>query len=637
MVCVYLDGPKRRQIGQTVKVPMTGPYSIRRAIKEAKPTAVLVGDLIKPAPLPPCRSRLSAWARTCIDTVAGRKQRLQVDTSVGKKTAFVAFMGLMQVIQMQAEYAFTSISLSPEPKTQTEARKRSDYQDWIKAEWVEMDTVYGMGTIQFIPLADVPVGMSLIPTKFAYKCKFGDCWQIVKKKARLCVRGDLQTDDECTETFAPTSRFNTLRLLIATAVQQQLKLVQFDVRGAFMVSGIDDKDLYIQLPKGYEAPEGFVARLARSLYGLRDSAFRFHKTLSDWMCDYGFTPLNADRTMFKLERNGATIIVALYVDDGLCAHDSDVEYGLFIDALAKRFELSAEATEVSWYLGVAVERDWEKGTLKLTQQQYVKDLLARFNMTDCNTVLTAMEVGQRLTSEDCPATPDKEVIKQYQQLVGSLNYLVAWTFPELAYLVSQCARFMANPGPSHVAAAKRILRYAKGVKNNGIVYTRNSTSPNQLYGYVDADHAGDTEGRQSVTGFVVMMNGGPVSWESKRQVVTALSSAEAEYYAASAIGCEIAFLRRILESMGFEQHAPTPVAEDNVACIYMSRSSAMYHKSKHINVRVYRLREFVQDGILELYHVASSEQAADLLTKSLPSPAASKHRETITGHVGPGA
>eukprot|EP00961_Rhodomonas_salina_P131965 1776616-Rhodomonas_salina.1 len=122
---------------------------------------------------------------------------------------------------------------------------------------------------------------------------------------------------------------------------------------------------------------------------------------------------------------------------------------------------------------------------------------------------------------------------------------------------------MANPGPSHIAAAKRILRYAKGTSEVGITYTANVTGPNQLYAYVDADHAGDPEGRRSVTGYAVMMNGGAISWESKRQKVTALSSAESEFYAASMCGCEIFYLRSVLAAIGFDQVGPTPVAEDN--------------------------------------------------------------------------
>ena len=119
-------------------------------------------------------------------------------------TPFAAFMGVMQLINMQTRYAFTATVLSPEPKTQNEASCRADFQDWVDAEFVEMDTVYGMGMIQYVPVCELPKGTTLIPTKFAYKCNFGDKGQIIKKKARLCVRGDLQKDTEYTETFAPT-------------------------------------------------------------------------------------------------------------------------------------------------------------------------------------------------------------------------------------------------------------------------------------------------------------------------------------------------------------------------------------------------------------------------------------------------
>eukprot|EP00961_Rhodomonas_salina_P092226 1241102-Rhodomonas_salina.1 len=495
-----------------------------------------------------------------------------------------------------------------------------------------MDTIYKMGMITYIPNGEIPNGTETVRCKFAYKCKFGDKGQIVKKKARLVVRGDLQVESEYIKTFAPTSRFNTLRALMSVAVQERLKLVTFDIKGAFMVSPIDDKDIYIELPKGYEAPEGYTAKLSSSLYGCRDSAHRFWKTLSTWLIDYGFEVVNADKTLFRLKKDDGTIMfITLYVDDWLTAHNNDAEYAKFIAALASLFELSAESTEITWYLGVCVERDWEQGTLKLTQQQYVTDLLERFQMSDCNPVLTPMEVGQCLTSADCPNEVNKSNVKEYQQLVGSLNYLVAWTRGDLAFPVSQCSRFMANPGPSHIAAAKRILRYAKGTRHVGITFTADGHAPNQLYTYVDADHAGDPEGRRSVTGYCVMMNGSAISWESKRQKVTVLSSAESEFYAASSCGCEIMYLRQVLSAMGYEQDAPTPVAEDNVACIYMSKSSAMYNKGKHIDVRVYRLREFVQDSVMELFHISTAEQAADMFTKSLPSPALEKHQSVFSG------
>ena len=83
--------------------------------------------------------------------------------------------------------------------------------------------------------------------------------------------------------------------------------------------------------------------------------------------------------------------------------------------------------------------------------------------------------------------------------------------------------------------------------------------------------------------------------------------------------------------MGYPQHGPTLVGEDNMACIHMSESSAMFHKGKHIDVRVYRLREFVADKVMNLYYISTVSQVADRLTKSLPSYAVCKHRDIMTG------
>eukprot|EP00961_Rhodomonas_salina_P268611 3629976-Rhodomonas_salina.2 len=117
-------------------------------------------------------------------------------------------MGTLQVIAMQQAYEFKSTIQAPEPKNQTEARTRTDAQDWKDSEWVEMDTIYQMGTIVYVKNCDLLKGTMTILTKFTYKCKMGDKGQVIKKKGRLVISGDLQNETEYTETFAPTSRFN---------------------------------------------------------------------------------------------------------------------------------------------------------------------------------------------------------------------------------------------------------------------------------------------------------------------------------------------------------------------------------------------------------------------------------------------
>eukprot|EP00961_Rhodomonas_salina_P117242 1578170-Rhodomonas_salina.1 len=386
---IVISSPKKGEVCSSLRVPMSGRYLIRTAVKEAVPTARVMMDIISPPTPPPVlQSRIAHYALSVSSLLMKNTmlQRIKIDTT--GNTNFVALMGALQVISMQRAYAFRSTVQAPEPKNQTEARSRSYAQDWIDSasEWVEMDTIYRMRTIVYIKNCNLPHCTTTISTKFTYKCKMGDEGQVIKKKGRLIIiRGDLQKEDEYTKTFDPTSRFNTLRALISIAAQERLKLVQFDIKGTFMVSSIEDKELYIELPKGYEAPEGYTARLNSSCYGTRDAAFRFWKTLSDWMIEYGFEAVNADKTLFRIKKyDGTLMIIALYVDDGLTAHNNDAEYAKFILALSERFELSTESTEVSWYLGVGIQRDWAKGTISLTQQQYVNDLLKRFEMTDCN-------------------------------------------------------------------------------------------------------------------------------------------------------------------------------------------------------------------------------------------------------------
>ena len=646
MRATFLSGPNIKDIGKFILISMTGPYSIRRAIHENAPNATICKDVLQMSIPPRTNTRSTASIlKGAVETIKAfipgvkTRSRLQMDHSNPKRHAFVAFSAVNQVLAAANELKYTPTFEPPEPQSQRAARKRTDFKDWIQAEQSEYEKVSDMGTLTFVPNHVIPKGTTLIPTKFAYKCKFGEHGEVIKKNARLVVRGDLQKETEFSETFAPTSRFNSLRCVFSTAAQNNYRLYQFDVKGAFMVSEIPDQDLYIQLPPGYEAPPGTTAKLSKSLYGLRDAAYRFHKTLSDWLLDYGCEALDADRTMFRYNGNNGTMIISLYVDDGLVSTDSVEEYRRFITALQERFELSADDKEVSWYLGVQVKRDIEAGWLHLNQEQYIDKVLERFKMTDCKPVLTPMEVGTRLTSFDQPdwnnttqTKSDIDTIRGYQQIVGSLMYALAWTHPEIAFAVQQCSKYMANPGPSHIKAAKRILAYLKGVKSRGITYRRSEQNGNQLHAFADADHAGDVEGRQSVTGYVLILNGAAVSWQSVKQDVVALSSAESEYYAASAAGCDIIHIRRVLAGMGHDQVGPTPLGEDNIACIHMSKSSAMYHKAKHIDVKVYKLRELVRDEVMQCYYIRTADQVADALTKSIPGPAFQQHTRAMVGY-----
>jgi hypothetical protein len=147
----------------------------------------------------------------------------------------------------------------------------------------------------------------------------------------------------------------------------------------------------------------------------------------------------------------------------------------------------------------------------------------------------------------------------------------------------------------HIAAAKHILCYLKGTQDIRLTYScQGANKANIIKGYVDADHATDKDDRKSVGGSILMLNGAAFHWASRKIKVVASSSFESKWYSASICAAEVTTMSRMLGELGFEQSTPTVLHEDNMACIYASSNdSDLTNRSKHINTRVFRLRQLV--------------------------------------------
>lgn len=526
-------------------------------------------------------------------------------------------------------------ALPPEPPHYHASLKRPDSHHWRSAEDVEMATLDDVPCFDYVDAHTVPPDAKFLPLTWSYKLKLDQHGNISRYKARACARGDLQTPDMYEETFSPTSRFAAMRTVCSLACQNNYFLKSFDIQAAFVTADVD-KEIYVRLPPGFQPPPGKVAKMRRALYGLRQSSHLYHAHLSSWLTQYGFQKVADDSTLWRLQRGDDVLLLSVYVDDGLVACSSEAIFDRFLQDFSKEFRISAKG-DLQFYLGICVDYNRTAGTCHLHQSKYCTEILTRFDMNNCRPTSTPFLPNSYLTGDDCCDRFDPDFAQQiqyYQQLVGALLYLSNCTRPDISFAVNQCARFMCNPGPSHITAAKRILRYLCATQHLGLTYRRVApTHPqaNTLFGYVDADHAGCPETRLSVSGYVHILHGAAVSWASKRQHSVALSSTEAEFYSASLAGCDVEYLRFVLDDLGFPQATPTVLFEDNQACIYMSRNKTNFAKSKHIDTRVHRLRQLCADGILRLVKVDTSLQAADALTKGLPIASFERHRDVMLG------
>ena len=152
----------------------------------------------------------------------------------------------------------------------------------------------------------------------------------------------------------------------------------------------------------------------------------------------------------------------------------------------------------------------------------------------------------------------------YRLLIGSLMYLVN-TRPDICYAVNTLSQFMLEPKRAHWAAARHVLRYLQGTIELGLKYTRSSDV--RLSGFTDADWAGSSVDRKSTNRYYFSLGSGMTSWCSRKQKFVVLSSAEAEYMAASSSLCEAIWLRKLLVNLLKEKMEATNILCDNHSCI----------------------------------------------------------------------
>jgi ATP-binding cassette subfamily B (MDR/TAP) protein 1 len=236
----------------------------------------------------------------------------------------------------------------------------------------------------------------------------------------------------------------------------------------------------------------------------------------------------------------------------------------------------------------------------------------------------------------------------YRRVIGKLNYLEKSTRPDIAYAVHQCARFVSDPKVEHGNAVKWLGRYLQGTKDKGIILSPQGKSFDV---YVDADFAGnwnkeeaedDGSTARSRYGYFIRYMGCPILWASKLQTEIALSSTESEFIGLShALRTTIPLMELVkeLKAHGYKMGSTKPkvhceVFEDNSGAIEIAQVPKMRPRTKHINIKYYHFRDYVERGEISIHKIATEEQPSDILTKPVNATLLNKHRGFIMGWFG---
>ena len=518
-----------------------------------------------------------------------------------------------------------------EPKTYREAMSCADAEEWKQSIETEVNTLLANNTFEVMNKADIPDGRRLVKSKWVFKVKRDSQGNFLSRKTRLVAKGFTEIPGvDYFEVFHPVGKGVTLRLLCAKAACRGLQLYHVDIKGAFLHATLQE-EIYMQLPEGTGLEEcgssPCVVKLKKSLYGLKQAGRDWYVAHSDVLLEIGFQRSMVDPCLFHHPQHD--IWVHMYVDDDLVAVKEKKDFDWLVKELSKHFEVGS-ATVAEHYLGIRIQQ--QGGVVKLDQQAYVEDLLARYGLEDANPVSTPSDPTSRLTKltdqEACTKEP-------YRSLVGALLYISMHTRPDIVYAVSELARHCSMPGEAHWVAAKRVLRYLHGTRDKGLTYR--STQGMKLMAAADSDWAGGWRdkvgGTKSTSGYVITLAGCVLIGKSKSQAATALSSCEAEYISLALAAQEIVHCRQLLCDLKEEQDGPTVLLCDNIAAGELVKSETHQQRSKHIAIRYHFIRECVQRKEIKVEWCSGQENAADMFTKPLGRVLFQKHATKLLGSM----
>ncbi|KAF9672659.1 hypothetical protein SADUNF_Sadunf11G0066100 [Salix dunnii] len=309
------------------------------------------------------------------------------------------------------------------------------------------------------------------------------------------------------------------------------------------------------------------------------------------------------------------VILLLYVDDMLIAGANIVEINKLKKLMSEYFEMK-DLGAAKQILGMRIARDRIKGTLTLSQAEYIKRILSRFSMDNAKPVGTPLGNHFKLSKNQSPKSEEERYYMNkvpYASAVGSLMYAMICTRPDISHAVGVVSRYMSNPRKQHWEAVKWILRYLKGSTETCLCFSGKDLV---VQGYVDADLARDIDSRKSTTGFIYTYGGTAVSWGSNLQKTVSLSTTEAEYIAVSEVAKEMIWLQNFLEELGKERQSGT-LYSDSQSAIFLAKNPAYHSRTKHISIKYHFIRSLLDDKQLLLEKICGRNNPADMLTKSV--------------------
>ena len=513
---------------------------------------------------------------------------------------------------------------------------------WRDAEKLELAQLWEYKTFKDMGKGTpIPEGYTKIPCHLVYDVKHDG-----RHKARF-VAGGHRTSLPTESVFSSVVTLQGIRLVTFLAEHNNLELWGTDIGNAYLESYTKEKVCFIAGPE-FDELEGHLFIIEKALYGLRSSGKCWAERIFSVLVDMGFFSCKADPDIWMRDMGDHYEYIAVYVDDLLIASRKP---GAITSALEDTYKFKLKGTgKLAFHLGCDYARD-DDGTLFYGPKSYIERIALQFidmfGHKPKTNMSSPLEKGDHPELDTTPLL-DEDGTWKYQSLIGALQWTISLNRFDIGTAVMTMSGFRVAPREGHLDRVKRIVGYLVKMKHG---YLRVRTEEPDLsmlqppthdwshtvYGDVKEDHPKDAPppkgnrvittswfdanlqhdmvtGR-SVMGIIHAINKTVFEWYTKKQATVETATYGSEFVAAKTTTQQVQGLRTTLRYLGVEVHGPTRVFGDNGSVITSGSIPHSPLKKRHHALAYHYTREAVASGMIELHHIPSEKNPADILSK----------------------
>jgi hypothetical protein len=566
--------------------------------------------------------------------------------------------------------------------TRRRLQKGPDWEEWKRSEFKQLDAMHEDGMFaKPILRKDAPIDAKILYQVWSYVVKHDG-----RKKSRNTCDGRKlkRTGLAAAKHYAACVSQQGIKMFLAIAAMLGYIVCDADAVNAYAQADGPSEPFYVWVDqqyrdwykarKGIEIPMGSILECNKAFNGHPEAGRLWADKIEGNLKLLGFKAPTQEPCVYRGTYKGHDVLICRQVDDFMFAAKDRAICTELAETLQKGGEgrdpikITINDEPVTHYNGLDIEQT--RDYIKINVRSYIDKILEGHGWSTPTNSETIKEpihpsgVGSLENNEGPQDSAEADKLEKkmkfgYRAGIGELIYAYVTCRPDIGYAVAELAKFSSNPAEDHYAAVRRVFKYLRQSKDDGIIFWRTKprddlppgkeatrpideddllvpypSSPDQLGAYFDAAYATCTKTRRSTGAYVITLGGSAIYYKAKWLPTVATSSTEAEFMAAVSCAKAVKYFRSILDEIKVKQVGPTMIYGDNVAACLIANKGKPTERARHIDIQYFAIQEWTARRIVQLDHVPGKVNCSDALTKALGYVLLRRHCTRMMGYAG---